>query len=270
MRGVNPNPDSDPVDNQTGAWRSEAGQRAPLPVTRRGNGNGSRNSPHGSGPLWIATAAMRILLSGCSVFPKMSQYGRGPCWPSVAISAAKAWRNASDSCSQTSTSCRRDCVLAALAQMTTSPVAWWWGHRQTHVWALHGPIFVQMSIAMMLGMYLPVWGFILSALGLSGLVSRSPEASALVMTAEMVFGMAAWMCIRRHSWRHTVEMSAGMSASTVVATAASLAGLLPHTAAQSGTVGFLMWAGMLGAMLFRWRDYAQGHNSHGAQKKGAA
>lgn len=130
--------------------------------------------------------------------------------------------------------------------------------------------YVQMSIAMMLGMYLPVWGFILSALGLSSLVSRSPEASALVMTAEMVFGMAAWMCIRRHPWRHTVEMSAGMSASTVAAAAASLAGLLPHTAAQSGTVGILMWAGMLAAMLFRWRDYAQGHHSHGAQNKAAA
>lgn len=119
--------------------------------------------------------------------------------------------------------------------------------------------YVQMAIAMELGMLLPV-GFLFSALGLSGFVSRSPEASALVMTAEMVFGMAAWMCIRRHSWRHTVEMSAGMSASTVVAAAASLAGLLPHTAAESGPVGVLMWAGMLGAMLLRWRDYAQGHH----------
>ena len=126
--------------------------------------------------------------------------------------------------------------------------------------------YVQMAIAMEVGMLLPL-GFVLSALGLP----RSPEASALVMTAEMVFGMAAWMCIRRHSWRHTVEMSAGMSASTVVAAAASLAGLLPDTAASSGPVQILMWAGMLGAMLFRWRDYAQyGHHSHGAQKKAAA
>ena len=130
--------------------------------------------------------------------------------------------------------------------------------------------YVQMAIAMELGMFLPV-GFILSAFGLADLLSRSPEASVLVMTAEMVLGMAAWMCIRRHSWRHTVEMSAGMSASTVVAAAASFAGLLPHTAAGSGTVVTLMWAGMLGAMLFRWRDYAQyGHHRHGVQKKAAA
>ncbi len=120
--------------------------------------------------------------------------------------------------------------------------------------------YFQMSIAMYLGMLLPV-GLILSAFGLSHLL-RSPEASALLMTAEMVLGMAAWMCIRRHSWRHTVEMSAGMSASTVVAAAASLAGLLPHTAAQSGPVGILMWGGMLAAMLFRWRDYAQHHGGH--------
>ena len=122
--------------------------------------------------------------------------------------------------------------------------------------------YVQMAIAMELGMFLPV-GFILTAFGQHHLVSRSPEASALVMTAEMVFGMAAWMGIRRHPWRHTIEMSAGMSASTVVAAAASLAGLLPHTAANSGPVQILMWAGMLGAMLFRWRDYSQGHHGHG-------
>jgi len=123
--------------------------------------------------------------------------------------------------------------------------------------------YVQMSIAMELGMFLP-GGFLLSALGLGGLLSRSPEASALLMAGEMVLGMVAWMCIRRHSWRHTVEMSAGMSASTVVVAAASLAGLLPHTAANSGLVQSLMWAGMLAAMLYRWRDYAQGDHGHGA------
>ncbi len=128
--------------------------------------------------------------------------------------------------------------------------------------------YVQMAIAMELGMFLPV-GFILSALGLYNVVLRSPEASALVMTAEMVLGMAAWMFIRRHSWRHTVEMSAGMAASTVVAAAASLAGLLPDTAAESEPVVMLMWVGMLAAMLFRWRDYAQGHHCRVAESSQA-
>ena len=128
--------------------------------------------------------------------------------------------------------------------------------------------YVQMGIAMYLGMLLPL-GLLLSAFGL-GRFLRSPEASALLMTAEMVIGMAAWMAIRRHPWRHTVEMSAGMSASTVVAAAASLAGLLPHTAASSTPVGLLMWVGMLAAMLFRWRDHAQYGHCHTAHKAAVA
>lgn len=129
--------------------------------------------------------------------------------------------------------------------------------------------YVQMSIAMYVGMLLPV-GLLLSALGLSGLFSRSPEASALLMTGQMVLGMAAWMGIRRHPWRHTAEMSAGMAASTVVAAVASLAELLPHTAASSTPVGILMWVGMLAAMLFRWRDYAQYGHCHGAHERAVA
>jgi hypothetical protein len=53
--------------------------------------------------------------------------------------------------------------------------------------------YVRLSIAMYVGMLLPV-GLLLSALGLS--VSRSPEGSALLMTGEMVLGMAALMSAR--------------------------------------------------------------------------
>jgi flagellar biosynthetic protein FliP len=118
-------------------------------------------------------------------------------------------------------------------------------------------------------MLLPV-GLLVAALGLSGALSRSPEARALLMTGEMVLGMAAWMAVRRHPWRHTLEMSAGMAASTVVAAVLSLVGLLPHTAASSGPVGALMWVGMLAAMLFRWRDYARYGHCHGAHEQAAA
>jgi len=128
--------------------------------------------------------------------------------------------------------------------------------------------YVQMSIAMFVGMLLPL-GRLLSVFGL-GPFLRSPEGSALLMTAEMVLGMAAWMAIRRHPVRHTVEMSAGMAASTVVAAVASLAGLLPHTAVSSTPVGLLMWVGMLAAMLFRWRDYARYGHCHVAHKTAVA
>ncbi len=104
-------------------------------------------------------------------------------------------------------------------------------------------------------------GPVLSVLGLSDLRSRSPEASALAMTASMVVPMCAWMMLRRHGWERTAEMGAAMSVPTVGLAAASLLGLLPHSAASIG-INVLMWAGMLGAMLFRWRDYAQHSHRH--------
>lgn len=120
--------------------------------------------------------------------------------------------------------------------------------------------FAQMAVIMMLGM-IPL-GFILSALGQNDLSSRSPEVYALAMAASMVLPMGAFMLVRGHSRERTGEMCVAMSASTVVAAGASLAGLLPHTAALSTPVSTLMWVGMIGAMLFRWTEYAGHHHGH--------
>lgn len=123
--------------------------------------------------------------------------------------------------------------------------------------------FVQMAVVMMLGMA-PL-GLILSALGQSDLGTRSPETKALAMTASMVIPMAVFMRIRGHNWERTAEMSAAMTVPTAVILAGSLLGLLPQRAALSivgGGMGVPMWAGMLGAMLFRWREYTQHHHGH--------
>lgn len=123
--------------------------------------------------------------------------------------------------------------------------------------------FVQMAVVMLLGM-LPL-GFILAALGQSNLSARSPETYALAMMASMVIPMAAFMRIRGHSWERTAEMSGAMTVPSAVLLAASLLGLIPQKAALSitaGGMGIPMWAGMLGAMFFRWRDYAQHHHNH--------
>lgn len=123
--------------------------------------------------------------------------------------------------------------------------------------------FVQMAIVMLLGM-LPL-GFILAALGQRNFSARSPETYALAMMASMVLPMAAFMLIRGHSWERTAEMCGAMTVPSAVLLAGSLLGLIPQKAALSitgGGMGIPMWAGMLGAMLFRWRDYAQHHHSH--------
>ncbi len=125
--------------------------------------------------------------------------------------------------------------------------------------------FVQMVVVMMLGM-LPL-GPILAALGQSHLSTRSPDAFALAMTASMVLPMAAFMRIRGHSWERTAEMVGAMTVPNALLLAGSLLGLLPRKEALSvvgAGMGPLMWAGMLGAMFFRWGDYAQHHHGHAA------
>jgi hypothetical protein len=119
--------------------------------------------------------------------------------------------------------------------------------------------FVQMAVAMEIGMY--ALGYMLPAVGQADLSTRSPEASALAMTVAMVLPMAAWMRIRGHGWERTAEMTAAMTVPIVVLVAACSIGLLPHSAVAFG-LNVLMWAGMLGAMLFRWSDYAQHHHGH--------
>lgn len=121
--------------------------------------------------------------------------------------------------------------------------------------------FVQMAVVMMLGMA-PL-GVILSALGQSNLGTRSPEAFALVMMASMALPMAAFMLIRGHSWERTAEMVGAMTVPGAALLVGSLLGLIPQRAALSitgGGMGIPMWAGMLGAMLVRWPDYAQHHH----------
>lgn len=132
------------------------------------------------------------------------------------------------------------------------------GHVVRFVWH-----FVQMAVVMLLGM-LPL-GFTLAALGQSNLSARSPETYALAMMASMVVPMAAFMRIRGHSWERTAEMCGAMTVPSAALLAGSLLGLIPQKAALSitgGGMGIPMWAGMLGAMFFRWRDYAQHHHSH--------
>ncbi len=123
--------------------------------------------------------------------------------------------------------------------------------------------FVQMAVVMLLGMA-PL-GLILSAAGQSDLHARSPEAYALVMMASMVLPMAAFMLICGHSWERTAEMVGAMTVPSAVLLAGSLQGLIPQSAALSitgGGMGIPMWAGMIGAMLIRWPDYAQHRHGH--------
>ncbi len=126
--------------------------------------------------------------------------------------------------------------------------------------------FLEMTVAMMIGM--PI---LFMARNL--VPASSPYAAALktgsspfdlVMTVFMVVPMVAWMIVRRHGWRHSIEMAAGMSAPVAAVAVLRLLGggaYLPWLAKASHSAMFL---GMLAAMLCRHDHYTGkvGHSTH--------
>jgi len=118
--------------------------------------------------------------------------------------------------------------------------------------------FGEMVLAMMLGMgvFGVVNGTILIPMGFPYLSARLfPEAYALAMAFSMTVPMVAWMRIRKHAWRLSAEMAGAMIIPAALLIAVCSIGLLPHTVVIPGT-HILMVPAMLGAMLYRWRDYA--------------
>ena len=108
--------------------------------------------------------------------------------------------------------------------------------------------FGEMVLAMLLGMAVfdVMTGAILIPMGL--------ELSALAMEVAMSVPMVAWMRIRKHAWRPSVEMAGAMIVPTVLLIGGSRLGLLPRTSVMLGT-HLLMLPAMLAVMLARWGDY---------------
>jgi len=125
--------------------------------------------------------------------------------------------------------------------------------------------FVQMALAMMVGM--GAFAIALAVTGESHLKTRSPEVWGASMGVAMAVPMAAWMRFRGHAWSRTLEMSAAMTLPIFALAAICAVGALPHTAV-TGAAGVLMWAGMLVAMLYRRREYAE--HGHTVREAGGA
>jgi hypothetical protein len=117
--------------------------------------------------------------------------------------------------------------------------------------------FGEMVIAMLLGMgvFALVNDAILIPMGFAYLSARfSPEAYALAMAVSMSVPMVAWMRIRKHAWRLSMEMAAAMIVPIVLLIAVCSIAHLPSTVLLTGT-HILMLPAMLAVMLYRWRDY---------------
>jgi hypothetical protein len=104
--------------------------------------------------------------------------------------------------------------------------------------------YLEMVVAMLVGMVAlaPLWD-----LAWPGRHDR-PGAAAMVMATNMAIGMALWMRIRRHSWRHIAEMCAAMYVPFVVLLVPYLLGAISGgTLMTAGHI--LMFPAMLVPML---------------------
>jgi hypothetical protein len=132
--------------------------------------------------------------------------------------------------------------------------------------------YAEMVAAMFLGMFalgMPADWFE-RTVGLSSSGGHHPTTMFVTMAATMTVPMVAWMRVRGHGWRVSLEMAASMVLPTVV-----VLGLL--WTGVAGGVGVLMVAEhvamltcMLVAMVIRWDEYAGAGHAHGAAQPALA
>jgi hypothetical protein len=121
--------------------------------------------------------------------------------------------------------------------------------------------FLQMVVAMMIGMALtPLGRMLFEAVGAQAAYAR-PDVHLLVMATAMTIGMTAWMAFRRHGWRPIAEMAAAMYVPFIILFPLLWAGVL-GMGAVSAIGHVLMLPAMAGVMLLRPAEYMLPHSHH--------
>jgi hypothetical protein len=112
-----------------------------------------------------------------------------------------------------------------------------------------------MVAAMMIGMAIGVNGF-LAIVGKSSEQARHeyPIVFLLVMALSMTIPMVAWMRLRRHAWRTSLEMGLAMLLPVVPFVACVWSGVIHD--APNGPYMAVSTAAMVCLMLYRWRLYS--------------
>jgi hypothetical protein len=110
--------------------------------------------------------------------------------------------------------------------------------------------YLEMTLAMLIGMGLfgALWDSLWPGM------TRRPDAMAVTMAADMTLGMAAWMWVRGHAGRHTVEMSAVMVLPFLVLLWPYRVGILPGDALLTG--GHIGMFALMAAYLV-WRPHTR-------------
>ncbi len=122
--------------------------------------------------------------------------------------------------------------------------------------------FLEMLLAMMAGM--PIFSLVRSLIPASSSVAAAFKAGtisySIAMTVFMTVPMVAWMIVRGHGWRHSLEMAFAMCAPVAAIIVLRLLGVDAPWLGNASHAG--MFLGMLGIMLYRRAEYTTGHAAH--------
>ncbi len=125
--------------------------------------------------------------------------------------------------------------------------------------------FLEMVVAMMVGM--PIFSLVRNLIPASSIFSAAFKSGTISysinMTVFMTLPMVAWMILRGHGWRHSLEMALAMVAPVAVTTVLSLVGAAAYLPWLGNASHVGMFLGMLIVMLYR-RDHYTGKASHSA------
>lgn len=131
--------------------------------------------------------------------------------------------------------------------------------------------FLEMTLAMMVGM--PILFMARNLVPASSAYAAALKSgtiqSGLVMTVFMAVPMVAWMIVRRHGWRHSLEMAIGMCAPVAVIAVLRLLGAEAYLPWLSKAGHLAMFLGMLAAMLYRHDHFTgkAGHLAHATHRE---
>ena len=106
---------------------------------------------------------------------------------------------------------------------------------------------------------LSVWAG--SVIGYSKPIRQFPVLSTVVLAIWFTLIMIAWMRLRRHEWRPTLEMASTSMIAVIPVVSVGLLGIVPLselTGLECGGACALMFV----AMLFRLNHYTANHASH--------
>jgi hypothetical protein len=129
--------------------------------------------------------------------------------------------------------------------------------------ALHYAEMVAVMLAGMALLWVPT-GLVLDAAGSgwSEVADDAPALYLLLMCATMTVPMVAWMRLRGHAWRPSLEMAGAMVAPTLLAIALVAAGTVASVHDVMVAEHVAMLVAMLAVMLARPDEYAHGHRHH--------